>query len=241
MTTQKMETPDERPEETGEAAAPREEEGREEGREQNAGEAEGAAEETVARLQAEIADLKDKMLRALSDAENARRIAAREKADASKYAISNFARDMIGVSDNLRRALESISAEDRAANKALDNLYVGVEMTEREMLGAFERNAISRIESEGKPFDHNFHEALSQVPNPDVPEGTVIQEVRSGYTIAGRLLRPAQVLVATGGAKAAPESPSESPTEGAAGGQKTYADPGASTKGEKGGKIDEEL
>lgn len=232
MTTQKTETPEDTNGET-----PPEAQGQDEARPEATESAGDASAETIAKLEAEVAELKDKMLRALSDAENARRIAAREKADASKYAIANFARDMVGVGDNLRRALDSISAEERAASEALNNLCVGVEMTEREMLGAFERNAILRVESEGKPFDHNVHEALSQIPNPDVPEGTVVQEVRSGYTIAGRLLRPAQVLVATGGAKA----PAVPLGEDAADGQKAYPDAAPAKAGEKGGKIDEEL
>ncbi|TCS64910.1 nucleotide exchange factor GrpE [Varunaivibrio sulfuroxidans] len=232
MTTQKTEIP-----EDGNGETPPEAKHQDAARPEAAETTGDASAETIAKLEAEVAELKDKMLRALSDAENARRIAAREKADASKYAIANFARDMVGVGDNLRRALDSVGAEERAASEVLNNLCVGVEMTEREMLGAFERNAILRVASEGKPFDHNVHEALSQIPNPDVPEGTVVQEVRSGYTIAGRLLRPAQVLVATGGAKAAPAPHAESPADG----QKAYPDVAPAKADEKGGKIDEEL
>lgn len=190
-------------------------------------------------LEAQIADLKDKLLRALAESDNARRIAAREKADASKYAIANFARDLVGVSDNMSMALMSAPAEARQADQSLDNLCVGIEMTQKELLSAFERNGIKKVKDVGTLFDHNIHEAVQQVPNPDLPEGTVVQAIRGGFTLQGRLLRAAQVLVSSGGPKpekakadTAPEGDAPTPSQA-----KGYAgDSGAS-----GQQIDEEL
>ena len=155
----------------------------------------------VAELESANVDLKDKLLRALSEAENTRRIAARERTDASKYKNMDLARDLLGVVDNMTMALASIPEENREADANLKNLYVGIEMTMNELLGAFERNSIKPIEAEGKQFDHNSMDALQQVPNTDVAEGTVVQVTRRGFMLHDRLLRPAQVLVATGGPK----------------------------------------
>ena len=149
----------------------------------------------------EIAELKDKLLRAMADAENQRRIATREKEKAAKYAISTFARDMLSVADYLGMAMMSVSDEARQTDQNLNNLCVGVEMTQKELLNVFERAGIKPVPAEGQPFDHNIHEAVQQQENPDVPANTVLQVMRGGYIIQDRLLRPAQVIVSTGGAK----------------------------------------
>lgn len=180
-----------------------------------AAEAEGGVD-----LAAEVQDLKDKLLRAMAEAENTRRIAAREKADAAKYAVTNFARDILRVADNLGFAMMSVSEEARQADKNLDNLYVGIDMTMKELLSVFEGNGIKPVPAEGQPFDHNIHEAVQQVENPDVAAGTVMQVLRRGFVLQDRLLRPAQVIVSIGGPKAeASAEASEKPGEG---GQKTY-------------------
>ena len=185
----------------------------------------------VAELEAANADLQDKLLRALSEAENTRRIAAREKTDGAKYKNMDLGRDLLGVVDNMTMALASIPEETREADANLKNLYVGIEMTMNELLGAFERNSIKPIEAEGKQFDHNTMDALQQIPNTDVTEGTVVQVTRPGFMLHDRLLRPAQVLVATGGPK-----PEKADTRsGDAGGdaesqggyEKTATDPGS--------------
>lgn len=150
---------------------------------------------------AEISVLNDKLLRAIAEAENTRRIAAREKKDAMKYAVTNFARDILRVADNLGFAMMSVSDEARQADKSLDNLCVGIDMTMKELLNVFEGHGIKTVPAEGLPFDHNIHEAVSQVENTDVPANTVMQVVRGGFTIQDRLLRPAQVIVSTGGPK----------------------------------------
>ncbi len=162
-------------------------------------EAEAEAEPDLA---AQVQELNDKLLRAMAEAENTRRIAAREKADAAKYAVTNFARDILRVADNLNFAMMSVSDEARKADQNLDNLYVGIDMTMKELLNVFESQGIKPVPAEGEAFDHNIHEAVSQVENPDVPANTVMQVMRGGFTIQDRLLRPAQVIVSTGGPKA---------------------------------------
>lgn len=171
--------------------------------------AEAAVEDELAALRAENADLRDKFLRLAAEMDNLRRRTERDVKDAKSYSVAGFARDMLAVSDNLRRALESIPAEQRSAGDAgFTALVEGVEMTERAMLSALERHGIRKIEAEGQKFDPNFHQAMFEVPNPDVANNTVVQVVQAGFTIGERVLRPAMVGVAKGGPKA--EAPSAS-------------------------------
>jgi molecular chaperone GrpE len=144
----------------------------------------------------EAAEAKDKMLRALADAENTRRRAERDRADAHKFAVTGFARDMLSVSGNLRRALEAIPADQRNNNEQLKTIYEGVEATERELLRVFERNGITKIEPLNQKFDPNQHEVIFEIPSADKEAGTVLQVVEPGYMIHERLLRPARVGVA---------------------------------------------
>ena len=174
---------------------PEPEEDDEEGEEGEDGESEEEPEDEETRLRDELADTKDRLLRAMAETENLRRRAVREREDAGKYAISSFARDMLSVIDNLRRALDSLPDEHRQ-DEALSGLISGVEMTERELIVAFERNGIKRIEPLGEKFDHNFHQAMFYAEGSDQPEGTVVKVVQAGYVIADRLLRPAIVGVA---------------------------------------------
>ncbi|OEJ64392.1 nucleotide exchange factor GrpE [Magnetovibrio blakemorei] len=160
-------------------------------------------------LAREVQELKDKLLRAMAEAENTRRIAAREKADASKYAVVNFARDIVRVADNLGMAMMMVSEDARKEDKNLDNLYIGIDMTMKELLSIFESHGIKPVPTVGQPFDHNIHEAVQQLENKDVPNNTVLQALRGGFTIQDRLLRPAQVVVSTGGPS--PETASEAP------------------------------
>ena len=161
--------------------------------------AEASPEDRLAAFETEAADLKDKLLRALAEAENVRRRAERDRADASKYAVANFAREMLKATDNLRRALETVTDEARRENEALESLAVGLEITEREMLNAFERVGIRPIEALGQRFDHNLHEAMFELDDPDRPAGTVVQVLETGYVLHDRLLRPAKVGVGKGG------------------------------------------
>jgi molecular chaperone GrpE len=171
------------------------------------------AEERLAAVEAEAADLKDKLLRALAETENVRRRAERDRADASRYAAANFARELLKAADNMRRALESVSAEARGENEALENLFVGLEITEREMLSAFERTGVRPIEALGQRFDHNLHEAMFELEDPDHPAGTVVQVLETGYMLHDRLLRPSKVGVSKGGPKAeSKEAPPAQPS-----------------------------
>ena len=154
----------------------------------------------IAELEAEIARTKETALRAMADAENMRKRAEREIVDREKYAVGNFAKALLAVADNLRRALDTVSAEARAADPHLTRLAEGVELTERELLSVFERNGVAKIDAAGKPFDPALHQAVAQVDAPDKAPGSVVQVFQPGYTIHGRLLREAMVTVA----KAAP-------------------------------------
>lgn len=159
----------------------------------------------IAELEAEVADLKDRLLRAVADAENTRKRAERDKQDASKYAMTSFARDVLSVGDNMRRAIDTLSDEDRtAAPEPVRNLIEGVEMTEREFLSVMERNGVKAINPHGEKFDPNLHQAMFEAPDPSKPAGTVMEVVATGYVIGDRLLRPAMVGVSKGGPAAAP-------------------------------------
>ncbi|HEX6957695.1 MAG TPA: nucleotide exchange factor GrpE [Ferrovibrio sp.] len=160
--------------------------------------------EELAKAQKEIADLKDQVLRARADGENLRRRLEREKEDAVKFAAGKFAKDILSVADNLRRALDSAAPGDAAgaeteASEPMRNLLLGIEATERELLSVFERYGISRIDPKGQKFDPNLHQAMFEIEDPSVPAGTVLQVVTAGYVQHGRLLRAAMVGVSKGG------------------------------------------
>ncbi|WP_375658443.1 nucleotide exchange factor GrpE [Bartonella sp. MR30HLJHH] len=157
----------------------------------------------LASLQDENKELKDQLLRLVADMENLRRRTMRDVADAKAYSIANFARDMLSVSDNLNRALEAIPEGARESDAGLKSLAEGVEMTERAMMAALERHGVQKIHPEGQKFDPHFHQAMFEIPNADVPDNTVQQVVQAGYIIGERVLRPAIVGVAKGGAKEA--------------------------------------
>jgi len=151
----------------------------------------------VAQLKEEAAALKDRLLRTAADMENLRKRAEREKAEATLYAATNFARDLLSVTDNMGRALSAVTPEQReAADEITRNLLAGVEMTERELLNVFQRHGIRRLDTVGQKFDPNLHQALFEVPTGEHPPGTVVQEMQSGFAIGERCLRPAMVGVA---------------------------------------------
>lgn len=170
-----------------------------------AAETNGAAlAERLAQAEAQIAKLKDDYLRALAETENVRRRAQRDRQDASQYAITGFARDLLSVADNLRRALAAVDDGARAGNAALDALIGGVEMTERELLTILERYGVTRIEAVGQPFDPHVHEAMFELPDAGVASGTIVHVLEDGYRIHDRTLRAARVGIAKGGPKPAP-------------------------------------
>jgi molecular chaperone GrpE len=154
-------------------------------------------------LKAENSDLRDKFLRLAAEMDNLRRRTDRDVKDAKSYSVAGFARDMLAVSDNLRRALEAIPEELKTnAEAGIAGLIEGVEMTERSMLSTLERHGVKKIDAEGEKFDPNFHQAMFEIPNTTVPNNTVVQVVQAGFTIGERVLRPAMVGVAKGGPKA---------------------------------------
>lgn len=154
-------------------------------------------------LRTENSELRDRYLRLAAEMDNLRRRTEREIKDAKSYSVAGFARDMLAVSDNLRRALDAVPEELKAAGEAgLAGLIEGVEMTERAMLSTLERHGVRKIEPVGQKFDPNFHQAMFEIPNPEVPNNTVTQVVQAGFTIGERVLRPAMVGVAKGGPKA---------------------------------------
>lgn len=166
-----------------------------------------AAGDPLAALKAENDQLRDQLLRTLAEMENLRRRTEREVQDAGRYAVTGFAREVLGVGDNLRRALETITNEARAqADAALTTLLEGVEMTERELAKGLEKYGVRKIDPTGQKFDPNLHQAMFEVPNAEVPNGTVVQVLQPGFVIGDRVLRPALVGVSKGGPKAAAKS-----------------------------------
>jgi molecular chaperone GrpE len=161
--------------------------------------------EEMQSLAAEVAELKDRLLRTLAEMENLRRRTEREVAEARTYGVANFSRDMLSVADNLRRALDAIGNEARASfNPAVTSFIEGVELTERELLKVLEKHGVKRFDPMGEKFDPNIHQAMFEVPDPSSPAGTVVRVVQAGFMIGDRVLRPALVGVAKGGPKAAP-------------------------------------
>lgn len=152
--------------------------------------------QVVETLRTELSQMKDQAMRALAEAENARTRARKDREEASKFAVSSFAKDLLSVADNLRRALDAIPAELLEQHDQVKNLVDGIEATEREMLRSFERNNIVKIDPKGQPFDPNFHEVLFEAPIPGTPAGTVIEVIETGYALNGRILRPARVGIA---------------------------------------------
>ena len=167
-----------------------------------AGPAEDAA-AVIARLETDNAALKDRLLRALAETENVRRRAERDLNDARQYAIAKFAGDMLAVADNIERAIANVPAQAREGDEAVRTLIEGVELTEKELLRALERHGVRKLDPLGERFDPNFHECISHQPSATVAEEHVMQVVRPGYTLNGRLVRPASVMVSSGAAKEA--------------------------------------
>ncbi len=154
------------------------------------------------KLKGENEELKDKALRAVAEMENLRRRTAREIVDARSYAVANFARDMLGVGDNLQRAIQAVPPEKReSGSEEFKALLEGVELTERELLKALEAGGVKKFNPEGEKFDPNFHQAMFELSNPELPNNSVAQVVQEGYVIGERVLRPAMVGVAKGGPK----------------------------------------
>lgn len=159
----------------------------------------------AAALAAENADLKDRLLRLAAEMENLRRRTSRDVHDARAYAIANFARDMLTVADNLKRALDAVPSEAVAADPAVAALSEGVDLTQRSLVATLERHGVKKLTPLGERFDPNFHQAMFEAPDESKPANTVIHVAQDGYVIGERMLRPAMVGVSKGGPKAAPE------------------------------------
>lgn len=173
-----------------------------------------SGENELEQLRAEVGELKEKHLRALAEIENTRRRAERDRHDASQYAVTRFARDMLAVSDNLQRALAHLPAEARAAAPAaLKAVVEGVEATERQLAAILEQHGVKRIDTQDAKFDPHLHQAIAEVPADGKPAGSIVDVVQTGYVISDRLLRPAMVTVARGESgssrNASPQSPDD--------------------------------
>jgi molecular chaperone GrpE len=177
---------------------------------------EDAADELEA-LTAENAALRDQALRYAAEAENTKRRAEREANDARAFAIQKFARDLLSVADSLARALQHAPRDD--ADQAVKNFVLGIEMTDKELAGAFERNGLKKIDpAQGAKFDPHVHQAMMEQEAPEVEPGAVVQSVQAGYELYGRVVRPAMVVVAAKTAAAKPQSNGYAPAEDAGGG-----------------------
>ena len=159
----------------------------------------GELERRLEQLQAENAELQDKHLRAIAEAQNVRRRAQQEVERERKFGIERFAKDILSVADNLGRALSALPSSPDALDPAVRNVVAGVQATQRELQSVLERHGVTRIEALGKPFNAEFHQAMMEIEDPSVPSGTVVQELIPGYLLAGRLLRAAMVGVSKGG------------------------------------------
>ncbi len=157
--------------------------------------------ETPATLKAQIADLTDRLLRAHADMENHRKMAEKEREDTAKYAISKFAKDIVQIGDNFQRAITAVPGEAVENDPALKSFLDGVSMLDREFHNILERHDIQRLEPTGEAFNPHYHQAMMEQEDASVPHGTVLQVIQSGYQLADRVLRPAMVIVAKGGAK----------------------------------------
>jgi molecular chaperone GrpE len=171
--------------------------------------------ELVEALARESAEYKDKMLRTLAEMENLRRRTEREVADARTYGIAAFARDVLGVADNMNRALQTLDAEQTDAEAGAKAFVEGVQLTERDLLKTLEKHGVKKFEPQGERFDPNLHQAMYEVADPSVPAGTVAQVVQAGYMIGERVLRPALVAVTKGGPKTAAAEPPANDNAGA--------------------------
>lgn len=169
-----------------------------------------ALQEKVTTLQNELDATKDQMMRVVADAENTKRRALKERDDSKKFAISGFSRDLLPVADNLKRALDAIP-EELKENEQIANLIQGIEATERELIRTFEKNGLEKMDAMNKIFDPNYHEVMFETPDPSKPAGTIIQVMETGYTLHGRLVRPARVGVVKDDGQGGGQTPSQEP------------------------------
>jgi molecular chaperone GrpE len=168
----------------------------------------------VATLEARVTDLTDRLLRAHAEMDNLRKRTDRDKEDTAKYAISRFAREVLSIGDNLQRAIAAVPSGAADADPALKALIDGVSMTEREFLNVLERNGVKRLDPAGEPFNPHQHQAMTEIEDPEVAPGTIVQVYQPGYVLGDRILRPAMVIVAKGGPSTAKPRAAEAEGEG---------------------------
>ena len=166
---------------------------------------EDTTKETVEALEEQVSELKDQLLRSVAELDNYRKRAEREKEQLRKFGIANFAKDLLSAVDNLRRAVESGPSDLEGADESVKNLIVGVEMTEKELLNALEKNGVRKIDPTGEKFDYNFHQAMFEVETDKEEPGIVMQVLQPGYAIEDRVLRAAMVGVSKSNTSDQPE------------------------------------
>ena len=160
-----------------------------------------AAEARIAELEAQVAEMRDRYVRAYAETENLRKRSEREKSDVSKYAVTNFARDMVAIADNLKRAVEAAGGSETEQSPQMKALLDGVVLTDQELQKALEKHGVRSIAAKGEIFDPHKHQAVMEQDDPSVAAGTVLQVFQDGYEIGDRVLRPSMVVVSKGGAK----------------------------------------
>ena len=170
-------------------------------------------EDLIEKLNEEITGLKDQRLRAIAELENFRKRAEKDQSDALKYGISNFAKEIINIRDNIERAQSSIS-EEAKNNEAIKSVIEGIDLIAQSVVSTFEKIGIKKIESLNEKFDHNLHQAMMEIENDDLEPGTIVQELIPGYTLHDRLLRPAMVGVSKKTKKNDHTDENSSPEEG---------------------------
>ena len=170
---------------------------------------EDTTKEPLEALEEQVSELKDQLLRSVAELDNYRKRAEREKEQLRKFGIANFAKDLLSAADNLRRAVESGPSDLDGADESVKNLIVGVEMTEKELLNAFEKNGVRKIDPTGEKFDYNFHQAMFEVETDEEEPGVVMQVLQPGYAIEDRVLRAAMVGVSKSSTPDQPEGVDE--------------------------------
>ena len=176
-------------------------------------EEEVSPEDLIEKLNEEISGLKDQRLRAIAELENFRKRAEKDQSDALKYGISNFAKEIINIRDNIERAQSSIS-EEAKNNEAIKSVIEGIDLIAQSVVSTFEKIGIKKIESLNEKFDHNLHQAMMEIEDDDLEPGTIVQELIPGYTLHDRLLRPAMVGVSKKTKKNDDTAENSSPEEG---------------------------
>lgn len=193
------------------------------------------ADDLIAQLRRDLSDYKDRNLRLLADMENLRRRTDEEKVSAAKYGVQKFAGDVVNLVDNFQRAISAVPAGAAEENATLKSLVDGVAMTEREFLNVLERHGVKRIVSLGEVFSPHFHQPMMQIPNPEVPSGTILQVLQEGYMIGDRVLRAAVVTVSTGGPKPGAETQASAADAGGGGADQASSDGGSGGSADGGG------